>query len=78
MLKYPATKIFIRNSYAECNFSVSVCLQTTVPPPGCARFTEDSLLRHAQFVIDQVRYASVGWLNCRGKYTNCWFCFCLK
>ena len=29
-------------------------IQTVVPPPGCARFTEDSLLRHAQFVIDQV------------------------
>ena len=29
-------------------------IQTTVPPAGCARFTEDSLLRHAQFVIDQV------------------------
>ena len=29
-------------------------IQTTVPPAGCASFTEDSLLRHAQFVIDQV------------------------
>ncbi|XP_052224566.1 DNA (cytosine-5)-methyltransferase 1-like isoform X2 [Dreissena polymorpha] len=30
-------------------------IQTTVPPAGCASFTEDSLLRHAQFVIDQVQ-----------------------
>lgn len=29
--------------------------QTTVPPAGCASFTEDSLLKHAQFVIDQVQ-----------------------
>lgn len=31
-------------------------LQTTVPPPsiGCISFTEDSLLRHAQFVVEQV------------------------
>ena len=30
-------------------------IQTTVPPAGCVSFTEDSLLRHAQFVIDQVK-----------------------
>jgi DNA (cytosine-5)-methyltransferase 1 len=29
-------------------------LQTTVPPQGCSTFTEDSLLRHSQFVVDQV------------------------
>lgn len=31
-------------------------MQTTVPPPsiGCAGFTEDSLLRHAQFIVEQV------------------------
>lgn len=29
-------------------------IQTTVPPEGCGRFTEDSLLRHAQFVVEQV------------------------
>nr|CAB3239240.1 DNA (cytosine-5)-methyltransferase 1 [Phallusia mammillata] len=31
-------------------------IQTTVPPPalGLNRFTEDSLLRHAQFVVEQV------------------------
>lgn len=31
-------------------------LQTTVPPAsiGCMGFTEDSLLRHAQFVVEQV------------------------
>ncbi|XP_024944997.1 DNA (cytosine-5)-methyltransferase PliMCI isoform X2 [Cephus cinctus] len=29
-------------------------LQTTVPPKGLSTFTEDSLLRHAQFVCDQV------------------------
>ena len=27
---------------------------TTVPPEGCNTFSEDSLLRHAQFVVDQV------------------------
>lgn len=32
-----------------------ILLQTTVPPAGCSSFTEDSLLRHAQFVIDQVQ-----------------------
>jgi DNA (cytosine-5)-methyltransferase 1 len=32
-------------------------VQTTVPPPGLliGSLTEDSLLRHAQWVIDQVR-----------------------
>lgn len=32
-------------------------IQTTVPPAtlGVAKFTEDSLLRHAQFVVEQVR-----------------------
>ncbi|XP_006898898.1 PREDICTED: DNA (cytosine-5)-methyltransferase 1 [Elephantulus edwardii] len=31
-------------------------IETTVPPPGLGlnRFTEDSLLRHAQFVVEQV------------------------
>ena len=29
-------------------------MQTTVPPEGCGSFTEDSLLRHAQFVVEQV------------------------
>uniref|UniRef100_F6XUV4 DNA (cytosine-5)-methyltransferase 1 n=1 Tax=Ciona intestinalis TaxID=7719 RepID=F6XUV4_CIOIN len=31
-------------------------IQTSVPPPtlGVAKFTEDSLLRHAQFVVEQV------------------------
>ncbi|XP_043265173.1 DNA (cytosine-5)-methyltransferase PliMCI-like [Colletes gigas] len=29
-------------------------LQTIVPPKGIAKFTEDSLLRHAQFICDQV------------------------
>ncbi|XP_014253428.1 DNA (cytosine-5)-methyltransferase 1-like [Cimex lectularius] len=29
-------------------------LQTTVPPPGVPKLTEDSLLRHAQFICDQV------------------------
>lgn len=35
---------------------VSDFLQTTVPPAGLNfnRFTEDSLLRHAQFVVEQV------------------------
>ncbi len=31
-------------------------LQTTVPPQsiGCTSFTEDTLLRHAQFIVEQV------------------------
>lgn len=29
-------------------------MQTTVPPKGLSTFTEESLLRHAQFVCDQV------------------------
>lgn len=31
-------------------------LQTTVPPHsiGCVGFTEDNLLRHAQFIVEQV------------------------
>ncbi|XP_017882042.1 DNA (cytosine-5)-methyltransferase PliMCI-like [Ceratina calcarata] len=29
-------------------------LQTIVPPKGLSRFTEDSLLRHAQFICEQV------------------------
>ena len=31
-------------------------IQTTVPPDsiGCSSFTEDTLLRHAQFVVEQV------------------------
>lgn len=29
-------------------------LQTVVPPKGMTKFTEDALLRHAQFVCDQV------------------------
>ena len=37
---------------------VYVCLlcQTTVPPHsiGCISFTEDALLRHAQFVVEQI------------------------
>lgn len=30
-------------------------IQTTVPPQGLTSFTEDSLLRHAQFIVDQVQ-----------------------
>ena len=29
-------------------------VQTTVPPQGIATITEDSLLRHAQWIVDQV------------------------
>ena len=29
---------------------------TTVPPQGLSSFTEDSLLRHAQWIVDQVLY----------------------
>ncbi|XP_023241204.1 DNA (cytosine-5)-methyltransferase 1-like [Centruroides sculpturatus] len=30
-------------------------IQTTVPPQGLTSFTEDSLLRHSQFIVDQVQ-----------------------
>ncbi|KAK0063574.1 DNA (cytosine-5)-methyltransferase 1 [Biomphalaria pfeifferi] len=30
-------------------------IQTTVPPAGLTSFSEDSLLRHAQFIVDQVQ-----------------------
>ena len=32
-------------------------IETTVPPQsiGCTSFTEDALLRHAQFVVEQVQ-----------------------
>ncbi|XP_070183335.1 DNA (cytosine-5)-methyltransferase PliMCI-like [Littorina saxatilis] len=30
-------------------------LQTTVPPAGISSFTEDSLLRHAQYIVDTVQ-----------------------
>merc|ERR1719193_2080312 len=29
-------------------------IETTVPPENCAKLTEDSLLRHAQFLVEQV------------------------
>lgn len=29
-------------------------IETTVPPENCSQLTEDSLLRHAQFLVDQV------------------------
>ena len=29
-------------------------VETAVPPQGLASFTEDSLLRHAQWIVDQV------------------------
>ena len=29
-------------------------IQTTVPPKGLTSLTEDSLLRHSQWVVDQV------------------------
>lgn len=35
---------------------MNLSFQTTVPPPsiGCISFTEDALLRHAQFVVEQI------------------------
>uniref|UniRef100_A0ABM0M046 DNA (Cytosine-5)-methyltransferase PliMCI-like n=1 Tax=Saccoglossus kowalevskii TaxID=10224 RepID=A0ABM0M046_SACKO len=29
-------------------------IQVTVPPSGCASYTEDTFLRHAQFVVEQI------------------------
>lgn len=38
--------------FCELSF---VILQTTVPPAGLTSLSEDTLLRHAQFVVDQVQ-----------------------
>ena len=29
--------------------------KTSVPPENCSTFTEDTLLRHAQFLVEQVK-----------------------
>ena len=34
-------------------------LQTSVPPVNCLTFTEDTLLRHAQFLVEQVKFSFV-------------------
>ena len=41
-------------------------VQTTVPPMGLSSYSEDSLLRHSQWVVDQVRNQS-GVEQIRGK-----------
>lgn len=41
------------NSYRTLKNNLLFLLQTTVPPKG-VELTEDSLLRHAQFICDQV------------------------
>jgi len=53
-------------------------IETTVPPQsiGCTSFTEDSLLRHAQFIVEQVGratphhfFADLPLLYCNSGYT---------
>ena len=34
-------------------------VETAVPPQGLASFTEDSLLRHAQWIVDQVSFLAI-------------------
>ena len=56
-------------------------IQTTVPPQGLASFTEDALLRHAQWVVDQVggRQSAHSGQSCVGLYRNCIvFVCCLR
>ncbi|XP_066590215.1 DNA (cytosine-5)-methyltransferase 1-like isoform X2 [Prorops nasuta] len=51
------SKIVIEFLLDEVNLSYEDLLnklQTIVPPKGLIKFTEDSLLRHAQFICDQV------------------------
>ena len=30
------------------------CIQLVVPPDNCAKFSEETLLKHAQFLIEQI------------------------
>ena len=30
------------------------CIQLVVPPENCSKFTEETLLRHAQFLVEQI------------------------
>ena len=30
------------------------CMQLVVPPENCSKFTEETLLRHAQFLVEQI------------------------
>ena len=52
-------------------------IQTTVPPQGLASFTEDALLRHAQWVVDQVggRQSAHSGQSCVGLYINVSYSF---
>nr|CAD43078.1 DNA methyltransferase 1b [Paracentrotus lividus] len=45
---------FLQNNVDPVYEDLLTQVETTVPPEGCNRFTEDSLLRHAQFVVEQV------------------------
>ena len=40
-------------------FVIPFLLQTSVPPVNCLTFTEDTLLRHAQFLVEQVKFSFV-------------------
>ena len=30
------------------------CIQLVVPPENCAKFSEETLLKHAQFLVEQI------------------------
>ena len=30
------------------------CIQLVVPPENCPKFTEETLLKHAQFLVEQI------------------------
>lgn len=45
--------------YSISIFVIPFLLQTSVPPVNCLTFTEDTLLRHAQFLVEQVKFSFV-------------------
>ncbi|KAF6206136.1 hypothetical protein GE061_017361 [Apolygus lucorum] len=48
-------------------------IQTTVPPPGIPKITEETLIRHAQFVCDQVvSYDDAGYSSDESETEDDW------
>ncbi len=56
---------FIQNNQEGTYEDMLNHIQTVVPPPGVPVFSEDALLRHAQFIVDQVnfRHPQLGQLS---------------
>lgn len=48
-------------------------IETTVPPQsiGCTSFTEDALLRHAQFVVEQVLRNTIDVMKLGNSRQDC-------